>query len=38
VTQVSGGLQFSPFPFLVVNGEVSKGEVLQYALKVGIRF
>ncbi|MCK5878391.1 MAG: hypothetical protein KAH24_01335 [Holophagae bacterium] len=38
VTQVYGGLQFSPFPFLTVNGEVSKGEVMQYALKAGIRF
>lgn len=38
ITQVYGGIQFSPFPFMVVNGEVSKGEVVQYALKAGIRF
>jgi len=32
------GLQISPFPLVVINGEVSLGQVAQYGLKVGIRF
>ncbi|MCK5720793.1 MAG: hypothetical protein KAH84_12710 [Thiomargarita sp.] len=32
------GLQFSPFPLLVINGEVSIGEVPQFGLKIGFRF
>ena len=32
------GLQFSLFPFLIINGEVVFGEVDQYGLKAGIRF
>lgn len=33
------GLQVSPFPFMVINGEVARtGEVYQYSAKVGIRF
>ena len=38
VTQVYGGVQISPMPFLVINGEVVSGEVMQYSLKAGIRF
>jgi len=33
------GVQFSPFPLLVINGEVTfLGEVRQYGLKIGLRF
>ncbi|MBE9562535.1 MAG: hypothetical protein IMF12_06705 [Proteobacteria bacterium] len=32
------GMQVSPFPLMVVNAEISLGEVPQYGLKVGIRF
>lgn len=32
------GIQFSPFPLLIINGEVSFGDVAQYGLKVGFRF
>jgi hypothetical protein len=32
------GVQFSPFPLLVINGEFSFGVVRQYGLKVGLRF
>jgi len=32
------GMQFSPFPLMIVNAEISLGEVPQYGLKVGIRF
>ncbi|MEN8220453.1 MAG: hypothetical protein ABFS56_29710 [Pseudomonadota bacterium] len=32
------GVQFSPFPLLVINGEFSFGDVRQYGLKVGLRF
>lgn len=32
------GMQFSPFPLLIINGEVSLGEVPQYGLKIGLRF
>ncbi len=38
LTQVYGGVQVSPLPFLVINGEVVVGEVKQYSLKAGIRF
>jgi len=32
------GLQFSPFPLLVINGEVAVGTVAQYSIKAGLRF
>ncbi|RKZ36387.1 MAG: hypothetical protein DRQ41_14550 [Gammaproteobacteria bacterium] len=32
------GLQFSPFPLLIINGEISYGETMQYGLKIGFRF
>jgi hypothetical protein len=32
------GLQFSPLPLIVINGEVAVGTVAQYSLKAGIRF
>jgi hypothetical protein len=33
------GVQFSPFPLLVINGEVTfLGEVRQYGFKIGLRF
>jgi opacity protein-like surface antigen len=32
------GVQFSPFPLLIINGEISFGEVTQYGLKIGVRF
>lgn len=32
------GVQFSPLPLLIINGEVSFGEVPQYGLKIGFRF
>jgi hypothetical protein len=32
------GIQFSPLPLLIINGEVSFGDVEQYGLKVGFRF
>jgi len=32
------GVQFSPFPLVIVNGEISFGEVPQYALKIGVKF
>ncbi len=32
------GLQFSPFPLLIINGEISQGETTQYGLKIGLRF
>ncbi len=32
------GLQFSPFPLMIINAEVSLGEVPQYGLKIGVRF
>jgi len=32
------GVQFSPFPLLIINGEMSLGEVPQYGLKFGLRF
>ncbi len=32
------GVQFSPFPLFVINGEVSYGEIMQYGLKIGVRF
>ncbi len=38
VTQVFAGVQVSPFPFFVINGEVVSGEVKSYSLKAGIRF
>ncbi len=38
LTQVFAGVQVSPFPFLVINGEVVSGEVKSYSLKAGIRF
>lgn len=37
-TYFFAGVQLSPFPFVVVNGEVTKGDVTKYALNVGIRF
>ena len=33
-----GGVEFSPLPLLVINGELSMGEIMQYGLKVGLRF
>lgn len=38
ITQVFAGVQISPLPFLVINGEVVSGEVKSYSLKAGIRF
>jgi hypothetical protein len=32
------GIQFSPFPLLIINGEISVGDVAQYGVKVGFRF
>lgn len=32
------GLQFSPFPLLVINAEVAKGTAMEYGLKAGLRF
>ncbi|HDN25691.1 MAG TPA: hypothetical protein ENG03_01075 [Thioploca sp.] len=32
------GVQVSPFPLLIINGELSVGEVMQFGLKVGVRF
>ena len=32
------GMQVSPFPLMIINAEVSLGEVPQYGLKIGIRF
>jgi hypothetical protein len=32
------GIQFSPFPLLIINGEVSVGDVAQYGVKIGLRF
>ncbi len=32
------GIQFSPLPLLIINGEVSFGDIQQYGLKVGFRF
>lgn len=32
------GVQFSPFPLVIINGEISFGEVTQYGLKIGVRF
>jgi hypothetical protein len=36
--RVLAGVQFSPLPLLILNGEVSLGEVPQYGLKIGLRF
>ncbi|MBU0994626.1 MAG: hypothetical protein KJ737_19190 [Proteobacteria bacterium] len=33
-----GGVQYSPFPLLILNLEVSFGEVMQYGIKGGLRF
>ena len=30
--------QFSPLPLLIINGEISFGDVEQYGLKIGFRF
>ncbi len=32
------GMQFSPLPLMIINAEISLGEVPQYGLKVGVRF
>jgi hypothetical protein len=32
------GVQISPLPLLVINGEVSIGETTQFGLKIGLRF
>ncbi len=32
------GVQFSPFPLVIINGEISYGETMQYGLKIGLRF
>ena len=32
------GIQFSPLPLLIINGEISFGDVEQYGLKIGFRF
>jgi hypothetical protein len=32
------GIQFSPLPLLIINGEVSFGDIEQYGLKIGFRF
>ncbi|MDM8567768.1 hypothetical protein QUF74_19240 [Candidatus Halobeggiatoa sp. HSG11] len=32
------GMQVSPFPLMIINAEVSLGEVPQYGLKIGLRF
>ncbi len=32
------GLQVRPFPLFIINGEVSYGEIMQYGLKIGVRF
>jgi len=32
------GMQFSPLPFVVVTGEATLGDVIQYGLKIAIRF
>lgn len=32
------GLQFSPFPLLVINAEAAAGTAMQYGLKLGLRF
>ncbi len=32
------GLQVCPFPLFNINGEVSFGEIMQYGLKIGVRF
>ena len=36
--RVLAGLQISPFPLLIINGEISFGEIPQYGLKLGFRF
>lgn len=38
VVQGLAGLQFSPFPFFVINAEASFGEIPQYGIKAAIRF
>jgi hypothetical protein len=32
------GIQFSPLPLLIINGEISFGDIEQYGLKIGFRF
>jgi hypothetical protein len=32
------GVQFSPFPLVIMSGEISYGETMQYGLKIGFRF
>ncbi len=36
--RILAGLQISPFPLLVINGEVSYGDMPQYGVKIGLRF
>ncbi|KAA0258551.1 hypothetical protein FHQ18_05175 [Deferribacter autotrophicus] len=38
VFRALAGLQFSPFPFFVINAEASIGVVNQYGIKLGLRF
>jgi hypothetical protein len=33
-----GGVEFSPLPLLVINAELSLGEIMQYGIKAGLRF
>lgn len=32
------GIEFSPFPLIIINGEISFGEIPQYGLKIGVKF